>query len=58
MWFDDEDEGEDEEEQQSVQPASSSRQRREDLKDPDYQIPSRLQITARTSDDSMSKRSI
>ncbi|KAM7376840.1 hypothetical protein PAMA_013552 [Pampus argenteus] len=38
-WYEDEDE--DEEEQLSVRPASSSRWRRADLKDPDYQIPSR-----------------
>ncbi|XP_039996637.1 zinc finger protein 37-like isoform X3 [Xiphias gladius] len=40
LWYDD-DEGENEEEQQSVQPATSSRQKREDLQDPDYHIPSR-----------------
>ncbi|XP_038587327.1 zinc finger protein 37-like isoform X2 [Micropterus salmoides] len=43
MWFDDDDdeEGDDEEQQLSAQPATSSRKRREDLKDPDYQIKSR-----------------
>lgn len=46
MWFDDDDdeEGDDEEQQLSAQPATSSRKRREDLKDPDYQIKSRSQI--------------
>ncbi|XP_071315959.1 uncharacterized protein [Trachinotus anak] len=41
LWYDDDDEGEDEE-QLPKEPATSCRQKREDLKDPDYQIPSRL----------------
>lgn len=47
LWFDDDDDDvcEDEEAQSTVQPATSSRQKREDLKDPDYQIPSRLKIS-------------
>lgn len=49
LWYDD-DEGENEEEQQSVQPATSSRQKREDLQDPDYHIPSRLQILVLSRD--------
>nr|XP_046236019.1 zinc finger and SCAN domain-containing protein 2-like isoform X2 [Scatophagus argus] len=43
LWYDDEEsDGADEEQQLSTQPAMSSKQRREDLKDPDYQIKSRL----------------
>lgn len=42
LWFNGDDEGEDEEEQLSVQQETSSRQKQEDLRDPDYQIPSRL----------------
>ncbi|XP_018545307.1 zinc finger protein 317 [Lates calcarifer] len=41
LWFNGDDEGEDEEEQLSVQQETSSRQKQEDLRDPDYQIPSR-----------------
>lgn len=46
LWFDDDEDDddvvcEDEEEQPTVRPATSYRQKREDLKDPDYQIPSR-----------------
>ncbi|XP_056224846.1 zinc finger protein 502-like [Seriola aureovittata] len=41
LWFDDDDEGEDEEERPSMQTAMSCRQKREDLQDPDFQIPSR-----------------
>ncbi|XP_026225000.1 zinc finger and SCAN domain-containing protein 2-like isoform X2 [Anabas testudineus] len=42
LWFDDDDDVcEDEEEQPTVRPATGSRQKREDLKDPDYQMPSR-----------------
>ncbi len=43
LWYDDDEEG-DEEQQLSVRPETSSRQKREDLKDPDYQITSRSQI--------------
>lgn len=42
LWYDDIDD--DEEEQELVQP-TSSRQKREDLKDPDYKMPSRLEKT-------------
>ncbi|KAI3376492.1 hypothetical protein L3Q82_016451 [Scortum barcoo] len=43
LWYDDDDDDDGDEEQQlSVRPATSSRQKREDLKDPDYQITSRL----------------
>lgn len=41
LWYDIDD---DEEEQELVQP-TSSRQKREDLKDPDYKMPSRLEKT-------------
>ncbi|KAK2899478.1 uncharacterized protein [Channa argus] len=43
LWFDDDDVDEDAAKQQqpSLQPATSSRKKRDDLKDPDYQIPSR-----------------
>ncbi|XP_041820709.1 zinc finger protein 568-like [Chelmon rostratus] len=48
LWYDDEEgDGGDEEQQLSVQTATSSRQRREDLKDPDYQIKSRGQSDRR-----------
>lgn len=40
LWYDDNDE---EEEQRLVQQTTSSRQKREDLKDPDYKIPSRFE---------------
>lgn len=40
LWYDDIDE----EEQELMQP-TSSRQKREDLKDPDYKMPSRLEKT-------------
>ncbi|XP_051260074.1 zinc finger protein 37 isoform X2 [Dicentrarchus labrax] len=43
LWFDDDEEDDGDEEQQlSARPATSSRQGREDLKDPDFQITSRL----------------
>lgn len=42
LWYDDIDD--DEEEQELVQP-TSSRQKREDLKDPDYIMPTRLEKT-------------
>ncbi|XP_062301143.1 zinc finger protein 250-like isoform X2 [Scomber scombrus] len=45
MWYDDEEEEEeveDEEQRLSVRPTANSRQRRDDQKDPDYQIPARV----------------
>ena len=50
LWYAD-DKGEDKDERLAVQPATSSRQKREDLQDPDYQIPSRLQILELPRDD-------
>ena len=47
MWYDDDDEEEeeveDEEERLAVRPTANSRQSRDDQKDPDYQIPARLE---------------
>ncbi|XP_047441796.1 zinc finger protein 37-like isoform X2 [Mugil cephalus] len=43
LWYDDnEDEVDDEEEEQRMQLLASSRQKQEDLKDPDFEMPSRL----------------
>ena len=42
FWYEGDYDDEDEVEQLLVQPTTSSRQKREDLKDPDYEIPSRL----------------
>lgn len=44
LWFDDDVVCKDEEEEPTARPATSSRQKQEDLKDPDYQVPERLKM--------------